>query len=361
MPKSQEEFFQEHAVDGVLSDEKMAEMLTLPANGDTGPAPGPEDGTAGPAPSPSPSPAPAGDGTSKVDEGTEGAPKPKEDDAVDESTLNASNAVIKAKDGVHTIGFEKLEEAREAKRKSDEALAEKTREADELRQQLATATAAAPPPSTSPAPAPAVDTDGKDKPAVLEGVDFGDYSDAAIAKAVVQLTDKRVAQAMAETAQANATRSQQDAAKNAAQAHYNAIYTAHPDADSVAQSKELEAWIASKPKFEQSGIRAALAQGATQDVIDLFTTFKEATGKTGAATDAPGAKTPTAEETAAAAAKAIADAKTKPIKSLTELPAGTTAHIDEADAMLAKSATQLMQTFEGKDPKAIMDQLNRVL
>ena len=56
------------------------------------------------------------------------------------------------------------------------------------------------------------------------------------------------------------------------------IVAAHPD--SRALLPEVEKWIDTQPKFLQSAYNAALDEGTAQDVIDLYTTFKTATGKT---------------------------------------------------------------------------------
>lgn len=57
----------------------------------------------------------------------------------------------------------------------------------------------------------------------------------------------------------------------------NAIYSAHEDAQELLP--EVDKWIATQPKFLQTAYNATLDNGTAQDVIDLYSTFKAATGR----------------------------------------------------------------------------------
>lgn len=354
---TQTEFYQQHATDGVLTEAQMAEMLLLPAEGDSAlhvaraagePDPALDDGqgTEGKG-------APAG---SK--DGKDGTPPAGKTGAPTDAELTAANAVVLAKDGKHTIPFDRLEEAREKARTETERATAAVAEAERLKLELEALRAAGldtPKPTTAPVAGPAA---AADPAKLLEGVDFGDYSDGAIAKAVATLVDKRVSAAVASLG-VKPGAAAEDPAVAATKAHYTAIYGAHPDADSIAESQELADWLGKQPQLVAKTYRDVLKGGATADVIEVFSAFKQATGTTGAGAGGNGGNPGAAA--LAAAEKAIADAKTRTPNSLSEIPAGSGAHHNERDAMLAKDSVQLMQQFEGKSPDEIMAALNRIL
>lgn len=61
--------------------------------------------------------------------------------------------------------------------------------------------------------------------------------------------------------------------------HIKTIRDAHPDVDSIAQSKEFSDWVKSRPSYVQKEIARVYESGSAQEVIDLLTDFKESTGK----------------------------------------------------------------------------------
>ena len=63
---------------------------------------------------------------------------------------------------------------------------------------------------------------------------------------------------------------------SAYQEHRAALLEAHKDFDAVAP--EVEKWIAKQPGYLKSAFQQVFDEGATQDVIDLFTRFKKETG-----------------------------------------------------------------------------------
>jgi len=121
--------------------------------------------------------------------------------------------------------------------------------------------------------------------AVAEGVDpdlFGDFSEEGIAKGVEALVDKhmdqrveqRVQQAIAPLLQERQAIAQQTAAEQ----HYGAIYTAHPDADELVQSEQFKQWIEGLPGFARAAVDNTLATGKATDVVEVFSTFKASAG-----------------------------------------------------------------------------------
>lgn len=161
--------------------------------------------------------------------------------------------VIQAKDGKHTIPYEKLTQAREAERAAKA-------EAEELRKQLEALKKS--------------DT-GKTEEQKADDSDkslFGDLSDEDLKKGV----DKLVAERLKDY---DATLRQQKAAEE----HYRQIYSAHPDADSIVESKELKEWLDAQAPIVRKAFNDALSNGTTQDVIEAFDMFKNSTAKKDAA------------------------------------------------------------------------------
>lgn len=308
---NQEEFFQSNQVDGKLTDEQMAQMLSLP-EGDTASAE---------------------------------ISVPDADDATKTPTDDAGNKVetvepvILAKDGVHTIPFSKLEEARQGEQHWKSLAAEQQRQLDELSKK----------PAVEIPPANAVDIDAKEQEyfdAMMEG-------DGDKAKAIRQEINQEILRQSRATVSEALAPIQQQREISATEAHFKAIAAAHPDYESVGQSQELTDWIAKQPSFARSGYEKVIAEGTAQEAIELFDAFKAATGKVTA--------TPGRPDASALAKAAIENAKTKPPTSLSEIPAGSGVPSDEASAMLEMTATGLMGKFEGKTPEQINAMLNRII
>ena len=328
--QTQAEFFQAHAVDNQLTPEQMAEMLNLP-EGDISIIGNDEDGSASPdAASDLAATAPA-EPPAKVEPP---APSP------------AAAPVLLAKDGVHTIPYETLEQTRLQAQQAQEEAARLRAENEALKAKTST-----PAPTPEPA-APAVDADL-----------FGDYSEAAMAQGVSKLVAQAVAPLLkeVESLKGQLGQAEKQAEVDAATAHWNALYKAHPDLDSITQSKELQAWIAAKPRLEQKVLNLTLQDGETAEIVEMFDRYKQETG----ITQRPAATTPQAPSAASAAAKAAAEAvaaaRTKPPTSLSEIPAGAAAHHDPAAALLEMTPTAAMGVFEGKTPEQINALLNKVL
>lgn len=328
--QTQAEFFQAHAVNDQLTPEQMAEMLNLP-EGDISIIGNDEDGSASPDAAPAPAATAPAEPPAKVEPP---APSP------------AAAPVLLAKDGVHTIPYETLEQTRLQAQQAQEEAARLRAENEALKAKTST-------PAPTPEPAPAVDADL-----------FGDYSEAAMAQGVSKLVQAAVAPLLkeVESLKGQLGQAEKQAEVDAATAHWNALYKAHPDLDSITQSKELQAWIAAKPRLEQKVLNLTLQDGETAEIVEMFDRYKQETGITQrpAATTPPKA-TSAADAAAKAAADAVAAARTKPPTSLSEIPAGTAAHHDPAAALLEMTPSAAMGVFEGKTPEQINALLNKVL
>lgn len=394
---TQAEFFQAHAVNGVLPPELMAEMISLP-EGDTAKLLA-EGGVPDAASSKEVKTGTdvQGNGsqgadakTGAADGGTQPDAKPAGDKPaggaqggqVDESQLNADNAVILAADGKHTISFDRLVSERQARQAAEAAKQAAEAEAARLRAELESAKA-----NPGAGQLGAQGADGKAKPAtgdklVEVKLDLGDLSDEAVQKGLEKGVNEAVAQATAaavekalapwkaevEQLKGKLGEAEAKAQLTAQEKHLTAIYTAHPDANSIVESNEWNAYLKSRPSYVQQGIALALERGSAADIVKVFADYKEATGKAGAADDGKAktdgdkpAEKVDPKAAAAAAQAAIASAGTKPPASLSDIPAGSAAHHDQAAALLEASSVQLLDQFLGKSPEQIRQMVERAI
>lgn len=322
-----QEFFQEHAQDGALTPERAAQLIQL-AQGDTDTPVVPET-----------------DGVPGAITATEPAPQPAQTDP------DPANTVILAKDGKHTIGYEKLVEAREGER---QAKARADALDSELQALKAQSQARA---DAGHAPTQADNVAAAAEAAIESGVDpeiFGDFSEAALANGIKTLLGreaaKLTAQLRGELAQL-VQPLQQKQVVDANDAHLQAIYAKHPDADSVAESQELTDWMAKQPSFARAGYEAVLQKGTTDEVIELLDAFKLSTGKTPSAAPPLDAK---------AAAKAIiAKLPTQPPASLSDIPGGTAGPASRYEALTKLSPMMLADAMADMSQEQRDAYLNR--
>lgn len=330
---TQAEFFLANAVDGQLTDAQMSQLLQLP-EGDTGTTP--ESGAPDTA----------------TDADAKGSTETKNEAA---TTAEPATATLMAKDGVHTIPFERLQEARDGAQQWKQRAEAAQLELDALKAQAQQRTDAGEAPTKTDAQAATAEA------AIDAGVDpaiFGDFSEEGLAKGIRTLVDmqgksinaaveKRLAEMLGPVLE-----QQKSTAKDS---HYGAIYERHPDADSLAESKELADWIGKQPTFARAGYQAVLAQGSTAEIIEFFDTFKAATGKTNtpAATGKP--------DVAAAARAAIANAKSTVPASLSDFPGGAGGPGDEEDAMRNMGGQDLVAKLDGKTPEQIAALMERLI
>ena len=309
---NQQEFYEANAVNGELSDVQMMHMLNLPE----------------------------GDST-QVQSSVPDAATTPEPEAVVEPVKVEPTPVIQAKDGIHTIPFEKLTEAREGER------AARAQAADLLQQLEALRNAT---------PAQAVAAVEAAMPADEVANLFGDYSEEAIAAGVERLVASRTAaiEAKFEAKFDSVLKPlQQKQDESAADEHFSAINAKHPDVEAIVTGQEFAAWVETQPSFARNGYKAAIEQGTAAEVIEALDAFKSATGKLAAR--------PAKVSTAAAAQAAIAKAQSAVPMSLSDIPAGSNAHVDEASAMLDKSDMGMMNAFDGKTPEQINALMNKIL
>ena len=305
---TQAEYFQAHAIDGELTDAQMMELTQLP------------EGDMPSTPVQSNSSVPA---VASTEPATAAEPTP----------------TILAKDGVHTIPYEKLVEARDAE-KQWRAHAESAKRALAEMQERANAAQAATPQQVQ----------AQASAAIEQGVDpaiFGDFSEEAIAAGVQKLVDARVSALEQQLARALAPVQQAQQLSEAEQARQT-IFTAHPDAASIAESSELEAWVASKPVFARNAYSAVIESGAAGEVVELLDAFKAETQR------AP------VRSVAQAADAAIAQAKARVPNSLSDIPGSIAPVSNNLEAMADMAAPSLIDRFAGMRPEQMWELIDKI-
>lgn len=341
MSTTQQEFLQAHAQNGVMTPEQAAQFLEL-VEGDTGtklPDAGGEPGAT-----------PADAGTTTTQD-AERQPSTNSGDPTPAASTepDPANAVILAKDGKHTIPYSKLEEARRNEQTARAAAQAAQDELAALRAQADQRAAAGIAPTAADNASAIVQQaleSGEVDPAI-----FGDFSEGAMAKGIATLVSQGLTQGFTALRQELAPITTQHQMSEV-EKHYGAIYQAHPDADSVVESQELERWIASKPSFTQAAYRSVLdpeSKSTAQQVIELFDTFKKETG----ATQAAAAPAPSVDPKAAAKA-AIAAAQPAVPTSLSDFPGGRAGATSRMDALDALSPADLAEALEAM-PQAQRD------
>lgn len=355
MTTSHESFYS--GIDGALTPEQALQALALEGTGDTSTASVPDAGGA-------PTTTTATDDKGAAEAGTDNEQKQpaqgKADDGntvdvnvteVDESQIDPSKAVVLAKDGKHTIPYAKLEEARKgAQQWQAAAEAAQQQLADLQAQAQARADAGQAPTKTDNMAATAA-------AAIEAGADadlFGDFSEAALKAGI----EKLVAQQVATQVQAHVAKAveplQAKHQQDAAAAHYDAIYKAHPNADSIAQSAEFKAWVDSQPSVVRNaywGLFDGKTGGTAAEIVEVFDAYKAATAK-------PSSQ-PAAADPKAAAQAALASAKADPPSSLSSIPGGHAAGASALDATADMSGPEMMQATANMSPAQIEAWLNQ--
>ena len=275
------------------------------------------------------------------------------DSQVADGQLNADNAVIMAKDGKHTIPFEKLQQAREAERLALEKvqLAEQQAQAaiaelEKLRNQQ----------SQSNTAAQQAKIDNQidiAQQAIDNGVDpsiFGDFDEEGLAGGIQTLVQQQVAQQVEARLKQALEPIAQKQQIDETQQHYAAILQAHPDIESVAESQEFASWRASQPSYAQQAINGVLSQGTTDQVIELFNQFK-GNAQTAA---------PTPADIKQAAKAKLDNAQSAIPASLSDI-AGGQAHTSPDEQLANLDGVDMLAAMEKMSPEQIERILNKTL
>lgn len=327
--------------DGDWSPEQAAQYLEMSMNGDT------SQGESIDTPADTAADEQTTEPDDKDDTPATEAPTDTPNDSSDDDV--EGEKVVLARDGVHTIPYEKLVEARERDRVSQEALAAANAELEILRKQNQTPATVAPTQQ---------EQDIETAQAAIDaGVNpdyFGDFSEEALAEGINKLIDERVtAQVDARVAKALEPMQQKEQ-ESAAEAHMRTIYEAHTDADSIVESSEFEAWKVSQPTYIQAALDGVLTQGTAEQVVELLNNFKQSTTSTPAAD----AGKPSTDDLKAKAREAIKNTAPAIPASLSDIPGGHKGALDIREQMDAMSGIELVEAMADWSPEKREQYLN---
>ena len=327
-----QEYMEQQGIEGNPTPEQAAHIMSLAMQGDTGEQP-------------------ETDVTPAVEQKQDDA---QPDAAKAEEQEKQEDPVLLAKDGKHTIPYEELTNARTAAQEAQRLAAEAQARADALaannaalEQQIAAQQKPA-----EPQPLPADEYKAQLRAlriAETEAMMDGDAQKVVeLREQMDELTERRYAAKQPEAKPTEAP--QQDPA---IAGHFAAIRAAHPDFESVAESKELKDWmtgqISAVPEIARPAVQAEfdriLQRGTAADVIGLLTQYKA-----GAAQKASSAE--------AAAAAAVAGAKSRAPASLSEIPGAAPAASPFA-ALESLSPVDLADRMASMTPEQITAYLNR--
>lgn len=270
-----------------------------------------------------------------------------------EAATEATEPVILTKDGKHTIPFEELATARERATQLERENAEL---AERLKQKETPAAAAAEtPPEATPA-AETIDLDALEDQCYEAGLEGDKEQVKALRKQINTEIQRRA------TVEATERLAADRAATDAATESQNAFQTTV--AKALADYPFLDVNAAEKNDAAINDVREwrdyRISQGdapheALAKAVAKFGPIYAKESTPPATSQQP---TPSAADKAA---QAIANAKSKPPTTLSDIPAGTAAHHDEAGALLQMSGTDLMAKFAGKTPEQIEALMARTL
>ena len=257
---------------------------------------------------------------------------PKAAQAPSDDEMNAKNAVVMAKDGIHTIPFEKLAEAR------DEA--KEWRQRFEEQQAHIAAMQQAQPNQAAPAVAEGnlqtaqalIEASGNDQ-AIIEL--FGDFSEQAIAKAVNTLVQQQLStQVDAIVQQKLGEITQQQQTLTAQEQHFKSISDTHPDWTSVVESSEFDTWMSKQPSYIQDGINQVFKGGTAQQVNQVLSDYKT---QNNLVVNDPVASIKEA------AKQAVNNARSQVPHSLSDLPAGSPTAVSREERLSNLNGAELVE------------------
>lgn len=343
MSKDFETYFEQNATDGALSDDAMAKLLvgdmgdTATADAVEVPATAPAEEQAKELP---PEQTPAGDGKQ----------------ADDASGGDEEKPVILAKDGVNTISYDKLVEAREKAKLATEEAQALRQETESLKREIEAMNAGKGQPSLQAKqeaePIAQVDIaqlerewyeamldDNTDKMVEIRG----EINSEIARKTREEITGELRAEQSAKEQQATAITAQQLLDKAAAETvkQYPELDTSDGagDAEKVAEIVEYRDFL-----IESKGIapHEALRKAAKRIMGEPKAHEQPAAGDT-------------------AAPKVVPPVKERIPTTMSDIPGGTAPHHDEAEAMMQLSNTALLGKMMGMTPDKIMETLSRVV
>ena len=340
--------------DGNLTDEQMATVLdsgfdleslgTLGDKGDTdGDQPTPDEVKQTPEQEASPSDKPPEGEPDTVSKG-------------DEEEGGEGTPTLMAKDGVHTIPYEKLTDARDEARDSKEQAEHWKEIAETQSEQLDEFKTL-----SEKQPEPDPDQAAKDEDVRIKSEDMEflkeDYPEAA--KRIEAVMDQNAD--LSEKVDSLTKRLDDGETLTEAEKHFGAIEEKYPDFEEIQGSDKFKTWMADElDALDYGNYHRARDSGSAEEAIVLLDKFRIAH---------PLETAPKADDSSPAAPKdtAIIDGKVQAAKdkasapvSLSDVPGESGQH-DEVEAIREASAVSLMDRFEGQSQEDIENLLQRVL
>ncbi|MDP1774261.1 MAG: hypothetical protein Q8L15_18490 [Methylobacter sp.] len=272
------------------------------------------------------------DSSDDANEETSAAPEPSEE---------KTEPSVMAKDGVHTIPYQELLDARNKAAEWEAIVSQQAQLIADLQQAKAD-------------DAGTGSTTAQD--AVLEAYQ-GDFPEVAddlkpLIQAMIDQGVKAGIEQFQQKIDAMVAPAQKLVVENDLAAHFDAIRSAHSDFEDVFQSGKLHEWVNKQPSFVRDQYTAVMDRGNAAQAIELLSAYKDTNGLSAAAI----------ESSATDKAKdIIAAVKPKVPGSLSDIPSGTIGSHDETSAILNMSSRDLEAKFANKSPEEIMKLMSKIV
>lgn len=275
---------------------------------------------------------------------------------VDPEQLEGEKVVL-AKDGVHTIPYDRLVEARQRASELAQREAEARQQAATYQQQLNEANQRLQQIQETQTNTQHAQNAQLAQQAIDGGVDpeiFGSFDEQDLAKGINTLVNQRVESLLSTKVEQLVSERLAPLEKqhqmSVEDQHFATLYTAHPDLDSVLESSEFGGWIGKQPSFMQAAYQNVLHRGTANEVVELISLYKDQTGLS--------ANPNTVQTTVK---QAVEKAQVQVPNSLSDLPAGSPVPTTLDDKLNGLSTTQLMEAMDGMTPEQIEKYVNRNL
>lgn len=254
---------------------------------------------------------------------------------------NADNSVVLAKDGKHTIPFERLQETREqvqqykqqVEQLTAQLAAQQTPGNNQVAQQNAAVAEAL------------IEASGNNADVMAM---FGDFSEEAIAKGVNALVNQRVSEQVQVMIDQAIAPFKQQQNLSAEQQHFAYIGSTHPDYESIPESQEFQAWKDAQPSFIRSAYDDVLNKGNAEQVVELLSLYKSQ-NNVGQKADTPAPTQAMVEK----AKQAVQNAPSKVPHSVTDLPAGSPAGLSADERLSNLNGPELLAEMENWNPDQV--------
>lgn len=265
--------------------------------------------------------------------------------------------VVLARDGIHTIPYDRLVEARDKAAEMTQREAEARQQAGLYQQQLNEANQRLEQIQATQTNTQHAQNAQMAQQAIDEGVDptiFGTFDENDLAKGIHSLVNQRVEALLStrvdELVNARLAPLEKQQQLSVEEQHFTQLYTAHPDMDSILESAEFGGWMTKQPSFVQAAYQSVLNNGTAQDVVEMLSLYKDQTGlNTSPATVQTTVK------------QAVEKAQVQVPNSLSDLPAGSPVPTTLDDKLAGLSTTQLMDQMADMSPDQIEKYVNRNL